>query len=127
MINTNDQNRTISANDYPITSHAIAHTSNGRVIVGTRLTVYDVMDYLAAQYPPHLIQEKLGLTEPQLTATLNHIATYHADVTAEYHQILQTAQERYEYWQEKLRSHQTIAPATPNRERSEHWAKLRDW
>jgi hypothetical protein len=31
---------------------AIIRTERGLTIAGTRITLYDVMDYLTAQYPP---------------------------------------------------------------------------
>ena len=40
---------------------SIIRTERGLTITGTRITLYDVMDYLKAQYPPKLIREKLGL------------------------------------------------------------------
>ncbi len=37
---------------------AIIRTERGLTIAGTRITLYDVMDYLKAQYPPKLIVGK---------------------------------------------------------------------
>jgi len=39
----------------------ISRTERGLTIVGTRITLYDVMDYVTAQYPPKRMFEK-GLT-----------------------------------------------------------------
>jgi len=35
---------------------AIIRTERGLTIAGTRITLYDVMDYVTAQYPPKFIQ-----------------------------------------------------------------------
>ncbi|MBD1845197.1 hypothetical protein H6F89_17660 [Cyanobacteria bacterium FACHB-63] len=35
---------------------AIVRTERGLTIAGTRITLYDVMDYVTAQYPPKFIQ-----------------------------------------------------------------------
>jgi hypothetical protein len=34
----------------------IIRTERGLTIAGTRITLYDVMDYVTAQYPPKFIQ-----------------------------------------------------------------------
>jgi len=34
---------------------AIIRTERGLTIAGTRITLYDVMDYLKAQYPPMVL------------------------------------------------------------------------
>jgi hypothetical protein len=48
----------------------IIRTERGLTISGTRITLYDVMDYIKAQYPPKFI-EKLGLKpRPSRTAFL---------------------------------------------------------
>ncbi|GAA6615296.1 hypothetical protein NUACC26_010870 [Scytonema sp. NUACC26] len=35
---------------------AIIRTERGLTIAGTRITLYDVMDYVTAQYPPKFIR-----------------------------------------------------------------------
>jgi len=49
---------------------AILRTERGLTISGTRITLYDVMDYVTAQYPPKFIQGLFELTAEQL----NHYA-----------------------------------------------------
>ncbi|WP_366048867.1 hypothetical protein [Microcoleus sp. PH2017_11_PCY_U_A] len=34
---------------------ALVRTEGGLTIAGTRITIYDVMDYLKAEYPPKFI------------------------------------------------------------------------
>lgn len=36
---------------------AIIRTERGLTIAGTRITIYDVMDYVTAQYPPKFIHK----------------------------------------------------------------------
>ena len=55
---------------------AIIRTERGLTIAGTRITIYDVMDYLKADYPPKLIGEKLGLNDGQIHSALAYIETY---------------------------------------------------
>jgi hypothetical protein len=42
---------------------AIVRTERGLTIAGTRITLYDVMDYVTAQYPPNYIQGLFDLTK----------------------------------------------------------------
>lgn len=39
------------------TQAAIIRTERGLTIAGTRSTIYDVMDYVTAQYPPKFIHK----------------------------------------------------------------------
>lgn len=41
----------------------IIRTERGLMIAGTRITLYDVMDYVTAQYPPKFIRSLFDLTE----------------------------------------------------------------
>ena len=41
---------------------AITRTERGLTIAGTRITLYDVMDYVTVQYPPEFIHTMLSLT-----------------------------------------------------------------
>ena len=42
---------------------AIIRTERGLSIAGTRITIYDIMDYVTAQYPPKFIRGLFDLTE----------------------------------------------------------------
>ena len=50
----------------------IIRTERGLTIVGTRITLYDVIDFVKAQYPPKLIRDKLNLTDKQVSAALSY-------------------------------------------------------
>lgn len=107
---------------------AISRTERGLTIAGTRITLYDVMDYLKAQYPPKLIREKLGLNDEQIHSALAYIETHSIEVEAEYQECLKTAAEIRQYWEERNRErYAKIAamPAKPGQEALR--AKLRDW
>jgi hypothetical protein len=41
---------------------AIIRTERGLTIAGTRITIYDIMDYVTAQYPPKFIRGLFDLT-----------------------------------------------------------------
>ncbi len=103
----------------------IVRTEWGLTIAGTRITLYDVMDYVTAQYPPKFIGDVLNLTNEQVNAALSYIESNRAEVDAEYQTVLQEAEETQQYWQERNREHfARIAtmPSLPGREAL--WTKL---
>ena len=106
----------------------IVRTERGMTIAGTRITLYDVMDYLKAEYPPKLIREKLGLNDEQIRSALAYIETYQAEVEAEYQECLQTAAEIRQFWEERNRERfakMAAMPPLPGQEVLR--AKLQTW
>ncbi|MCU0546983.1 MAG: DUF433 domain-containing protein [Oscillatoriaceae cyanobacterium Prado104] len=82
---------------------AIVRTERGLSIAGTRITIYDIMDYVTAQYPPKFIRGLFDLTESQINAALAYIEANRADVEAEYQMVLKEAEELRLYYEEKNR------------------------
>ena len=91
----------------------VVRTSRGLSIAGTRITLYHVMDYVTAGYPPNLIQEELKLTDRQIADVMAYIEQHRAEVDAEYHQVLQEAEENRRYWEERNREHLEAMRALP--------------
>jgi uncharacterized protein (DUF433 family) len=81
----------------------IIRTERGLTIAGTRITLYDVMDYFTAGYPAKLIREKLCLTDAQVSAALSYIEAHQTEVEAEYQEVLQIAEDNRQYWEERNR------------------------
>jgi uncharacterized protein (DUF433 family) len=105
---------------------AIIRTERGLTIPGTRITIYDVMDYVTAQYPPKFIQGLFDLTEEQINAALVYIETHRAEVEAEYQQILQEAEELRQYYEEQNRERVAQSAAKPPKPGTKAaWEKLR--
>jgi uncharacterized protein (DUF433 family) len=105
---------------------AIVRTERGLTIAGTRITLYDVMDYVTAQYPSKFIQGLFDLTEDQMNAALTYIETHHAEVEAEYQQVLQNAEELRQYYEEQNRDRVAQSAAKPPKPGTEAaWEKLR--
>jgi uncharacterized protein (DUF433 family) len=82
---------------------AIIRTERGLTIAGTRITIYDIMDYVTAQYPPKFIRGLFDLTEEQINVALAYIEANRADVEAEYQMVLKEAEELRLYYEEKNR------------------------
>jgi uncharacterized protein (DUF433 family) len=79
----------------------IVRTERGLAIAGTRISIYEIMDLLKAQYPSKLIRDRFNLTSAQITAALSYIEANHTEVEAEYQEVLRTRQEIHQYWQER--------------------------
>ncbi|NCR26313.1 MAG: DUF433 domain-containing protein [Microcystis aeruginosa BS13-10] len=106
----------------------IIRTERGLTISGTRITLYDVMDYRKAQYPSKLIREKLGLNDEQIRLALEYIDTHRAEVEAEYQECLQTAAEIRQYWEDRNRERFAKIAAMPPKPGQEALrAKLQAW
>lgn len=91
----------------------IIRTERGLTIAGTRITLYDVMDYVAEQYPPKFIRAMLGLTDDQVNAALSYVETYRAEVEAEYQLVLREAEELRQYYEEQNRERIAHITAKP--------------
>lgn len=105
---------------------AIIRTERGLTIAGTRITLYDVMDYVTAQYPPKFIQGLFDLTEEQINTALAYIEAHRADVEAEYQQVLKEAEELRQYYEEQNRERVARIAAQPPKPGYEAaWEKLR--
>jgi uncharacterized protein (DUF433 family) len=94
---------------------SITRTERGLAIAGTRITLYDVMDYLKAQYPPKFIRDALNLTDTQIREALLYIETHRAEVEADYQEILKAASETKQYWEKRNRDRFTQIAAAPPR------------
>uniref|UniRef100_B8HQ41 DUF433 domain-containing protein n=1 Tax=Cyanothece sp. (strain PCC 7425 / ATCC 29141) TaxID=395961 RepID=B8HQ41_CYAP4 len=103
----------------------IIRTERGLTISGTRITLYDVMDYVTAHYPPKFIRSLYDLTEDQINAALSYIETNRSEVEAEYQLVLKQAEENRKYWEEHSREHLARAVKTyPKPGQEALWSKL---
>ncbi|MGB3294800.1 MAG: DUF433 domain-containing protein [Phormidesmis sp.] len=111
-----------STNGHP----TIVRTERGLSISGTRITLYDVMDYVTADYPPHFIRSLFNLSETQIGVALQYIQDNRALVEAEYQQVLRETEELRQYYEQqnyerRLKSSQ----AMPEPGTEAAWEKLK--
>ncbi len=107
------------------TQSSIIRTERGLTIAGTRITLYDVMDYVSAQYPPKFIRGLFNLTEKQLNVALTYIETNRTEVEAEYQIVLKEAEELRQHYEARNRDLIVRLSAKPPRAGMEAaWAKL---
>ncbi len=69
----------------------IIRTERGLTIAGTRTTIYNVLDYLKAEWPPQLIQDWLLLSDAQMHAALAYSAAHRDAVESDYQTVLRQA------------------------------------
>jgi uncharacterized protein (DUF433 family) len=104
---------------------AIIRTERGLSISGSRITLYDVMDYVTAGYPPKFIRSLFNLTQEQINAALAYIEANRTEVEAEYQIVLKEAEELRQYYEEQNReliARLAIKPPKPGMEAA--WEKL---
>jgi uncharacterized protein (DUF433 family) len=106
----------------------VVRTERGLSISGSRITLYDVMDYVTAGWPAHVIRDRLQLTENQINEVMVYIETHRAEIEQEYQAALETADENRRYWQERNQNRNIrIVSSPPTPEQAEVWAKLQAW
>jgi uncharacterized protein (DUF433 family) len=106
----------------------VVRTTRGLSIAGTRITLYDVMDYLTAGWPPTLIQHWLNLTEQQMADVMAYITQHHDAVEQEYQCVLRQAEEIQQYWEAKHRERSVPSAHLPSQpDHAALRAKLRAW
>jgi len=99
----------------------ITLTERGLTISGTRITLYDVMDYVKAQYPSKFIQGLFELTDEQINAALSYIEVNRDAAEAEYVQVVQETEELQVYYANQNRD-RLISTAATGKEAA--WKKL---
>jgi len=103
----------------------VIRTSRGLSIAGRRLTLYSIMDYLHAGWPPHLIRDEFNLTDTQITDVMEYIAAHRNEVEQEYQAVLQQAEDNRRYWDARNRERlERIAHTPPQPGQEQLRAKL---
>jgi len=103
----------------------VIRTSRGLSIAGRRLTLYSIMDYLHAGWPPHLIRDEFNLTDQQITDVMEYIAAHRDEVEQEYPAVLRQAEDNRRYWETRNRERlEQIAHTPPQPGQEQLRAKL---
>ena len=75
-----------------IRKSTIHDRGRGPEIEGTRITVYDVMDYYTDGWPATRIAARLSLGTPDIEAAIEYIEAHRAEVDAEYRKIVECSE-----------------------------------
>ena len=103
----------------------IVRTERGLTISGSRTSIYDIIDFLKADYPPTLIRDTFNLTDAQIRAALSYIEEHQIEIEAEHQEILQTRKDIYQYWEERNRDRFiNITKTSRSLEQEALWTKL---
>lgn len=107
-------------------SNGIVCGSRGLSVAGTRITLYDLMDYVTAGWSAEQMYEALSLSRQQIDAALAYIEAHRREVEADYRRILQRARAEQAYWEERNRERtERIRREPPPPEKAALVARLR--
>jgi hypothetical protein len=111
----------------------VRRRDRGLCVKGSRMTLYFIMDFLKAGWPPHLLREQLLLTEEEMQHVLDYLAAHREAFEAEYAEVVQHCAEREQYWrarQEALQKRLAERPGPPlnlSPEQAAAWSRLAAW
>lgn len=104
----------------------VVRTDRGLSISGTRITLYQIMDYLKADRPAEMIRDDFRLTIKQIAEIMQYIEIHKSEVEAEYQQVIRDSEEERQYWEEHNRERMAmIAQMPPKPGQEKIRAKLR--
>lgn len=110
-----------------IPQNTVVRTSRGLSVAGTRITLYDVMDYITQDWPPELIQYWFNLTDKQIADIMDYIKKNRSKLEAEYQLVVQHAEDIQKYWEKRNQERFAKIAAMPHKPGTEElWAKLED-
>ncbi|MGE0086011.1 MAG: DUF433 domain-containing protein [Desulfococcaceae bacterium] len=105
---------------------AVVRTDRGLSIAGTRITLYQIMDYIRAGRSPSVIRDHFRLTVKQTSDILKYIEVNKDKVETEYKQVVAYDEEIRHYWEERNREHfAKLKTVRPEPCREHLYAKLR--
>lgn len=106
----------------------VVRTERGLTIKGTRITLYQILDYLHEDWPPKLIRHWHDLTDAQMNDVMAYIEAHREEVEAEYQEVLKQAEDIRQYWEERNRERTArFDPDNLSPERRALWDRLQAW
>jgi uncharacterized protein (DUF433 family) len=96
-----------------MSQQTVVRNEFGLSISGTRLTLYDIMDYVMANWPEKLIKDLFNLSDQEIADVMSYIEDNWDEVKAEYLEVLEYAAEERHYWEERNRERLAIIKAMP--------------
>jgi uncharacterized protein (DUF433 family) len=105
----------------------VMRTDIGPAIAGTRISIYDIMDYLHESWSPQKIRDWLGLTESQMTNALTYIGDNRVLLEREHRELEREAEENRRYWEEFNRNRPRPEPAPDTPQKAALRARLEAW
>lgn len=103
----------------------VVRTDRGLSIAGTRVTLYQIMDYIKDNKPPETIRDDFRLTIKQTDDVMAYIRTNYDEVEKEYQRILKQSDDIRRYWSERNRDRFAKIEQTPEHKKIR--ARLDEW
>ncbi|MEP7336563.1 MAG: DUF433 domain-containing protein [Acidobacteriota bacterium] len=91
----------------------IVEIPRGPSLVGTRITVYSVMDYIKGGRSRAYIRQIMNMTDEQLDAVYEYVEQNKEQVEKDYARILAESEEERAYYEEKNRHRHPFPPDMP--------------
>jgi uncharacterized protein (DUF433 family) len=107
----------------PRENRTVVRTSRGLSVNGTRLTLYDIRDYLKGEDSLKNIRDFFNLTDEEMLEILDYMYLNKEEFEKEYQKILELAAEHRKYWEEKNRD--LMEKTRESREAK--MVRLREW
>ncbi len=82
-------------------AESVERTERGLVIEGTRITLYEILDYLEAGWTPRLIAVRLNLAPQKIDAVMDWLNAHRQQVEQEYRQVDEDARSARAYWENR--------------------------
>ncbi len=79
----------------------IVETRRGPAINGSRLTVFDIMDWLKHGRSPDFVQGWFHLPDDEMAIVMQYLRDHEAELEREYAEILVRAAAEEKYWRER--------------------------
>ncbi len=97
-------------------------------ISGGRVTIYQIMDYLKAEWTRKQMQEMHSLSDIQIDNVLAFIDAHRELVEAEYQEVVRQCDERQRYWEDRNRDLiERVRSTPPSPEHEALYRKLAEW
>ncbi len=100
----------------PLERPAIVRTERGLTLAGSRVTLYDILDYLEDGRSPEQIRDLLLLSDGDMHTALAYIAAHGEQVDAEYRELTRESEEIRQYWEDRNRKRLAQIAAMPKPE-----------
>ena len=86
-----------------VLNQTLVRTERGLAIAGTRITIYQLWEYLKDDLPTSMIKDLFRLSDEQMNGVLEYISQHPEQVEAEYQEVLRHAEARQAYWETRNR------------------------
>ena len=119
--------QTLETVETPVASGVVRRTDRGLCVAGKRITLYLIMDYLKAGWPPHLLRHQLLLSQEEVDSVMRYIEEHRDEFEAEYQEVVRKAAEREKYWrarEQERKAGEAQHPQNLTPERAIIWARL---